>query len=316
MTPQEPVRARPGPSSAAVGEGLRVSAGALALNVVLGAAKIAAGVFGRSTALVADGIESTVDVVSSLIVWGGLRFSARPPDEDHPYGHGKAESVAGVVVAGLLLVAAALVAVQSVREIRAPSGAPAPYTLAVLVGVILLKEGMYRWVARTGDSLASSSLRADAWHHRSDAITSAAAFLGISATLAGGPGWEAAEDWAALAACLVIVWNGLRLLRPAVAEVMDEAAPRELERAIRGVAERVAGVVGIEKCRVRKSGTGFLTDIHVEVDGGIPVREGHRIAHDVADALKGAPLRIVDVVVHVEPAPERDGPPTSERGGP
>jgi cation diffusion facilitator family transporter len=292
----------PVPRSSSLEGGLRVSAAGLALNVVLAAVKVVTGVVGNAYALIADGIESTVDVASSLIAWGGLRVSARPADRDHPYGHGKAESVAGVLVAGLLLVAAALVALQSVREIATPHHAPAPYTLAVLVGIVLLKAGMYRWTTRTGDALGSSSLRAEAWHHRSDALTSVAAFLGISLALLGGAGWETADDWAALAACGVIVWNGARLLRPSLGEVMDEAPPPATLREIRAVAGAVPGVVAIEKCRVRKSGTGYLTDIHVEVDGALPVREGHRIAHRVADALRASDCRVVDVVVHVEPA--------------
>jgi cation diffusion facilitator family transporter len=283
-------------------EGLRAAAFSLTLNVCLAGVKIAAGVLGNSYALVADGIESTADILSTLVVWGGIRISRRPPDRTHPYGHGKAESMAAVFVASILLAAAVFIAVRSVQEIVTPHHAPAAFTLLVLVAVVLVKEGMFRFLSRTGARVHSSSLAADAWHHRSDALTSAAAFVGISVALLGGEGWESADDWAALAACTVIAWNGFRLLRPAVDEVMDATVPAETISEIRRLAAGVPGVVTVEKCRVRKSGLGYLMDIHVEVDPEIPVREGHAIGHRVADHLKGSRLPIDDVVVHVEPA--------------
>jgi cation diffusion facilitator family transporter len=284
--------------------GLRASGTSLALNLILAGVKIATGVAGNSYALVADGIESTVDVLSSLVVWGGLRLSRRPPDRTHPYGHGKAESIAGILVAASLLGAAALIVGQSVREIRTPHHAPAWFTLPVLLGVVVLKETMFRYLHRTGDHLESTSLRADAWHHRSDALTSLAAFVGITIALVGGPGYETADDWAALAACTVIVFNAVRLARPAVDEVMDAAIPPETVAEIRSIAAGTPGVAAVEKCRVRKSGLGLLMDIHVEVDPELTVREGHSIGHRVADRLKDGRHPIVDVVVHVEPADE------------
>lgn len=290
----------------AIDTGLRVSGFGLVLNVILAAVKITTGVIGNSYALVADGIESSIDIVSSVIVWNGLRIARRPPDRSHPYGHGKAESMAAVLVSAILLGAAAMIAVQSIAEIRVPHHAPEPYTLLVLVGVVAVKETMFRVVHRTGRGLHSSSLQADAWHHRSDALTSIAAFIGISIALIGGEGWEPADDWAALAACVVIAFNGIRLLRPAVDEVMDAAVPEATVQEIREVAGAEEGVVAVEKCRVRKSGLGLLMDIHIEVDPAITVREGHAIGHRVADRLMGSPLPIHDVVVHVEPAP--DGP--------
>jgi cation diffusion facilitator family transporter len=289
------------PSSAA-DSGLRVSGASIAVNVVLAGAKIVTGVVGNSYALVADGIESSMDVVSSLVVWSGLRIARRPPDRSHPYGHGKAESMAAVLVSALLLGAAVMIAVQSLAEIRTPHHAPAWYTLPVLVGVVAIKETMFRVMNRAGRGLHSTSLQADAWHHRSDALTSVAAFIGITVALIGGEGWEPADDWAALLACGVIGYNGLRLLRPALDEVMDAAVPEGAQREIRELAGAEEGVVDVEKLRVRKSGLGLLMDIHIEVDPGITVREGHAIGHRVADRLKESRLPILDVVVHVEPA--------------
>ncbi len=284
-----------------LGRGLRLSGASIAVNVVLAVTKITTGVIGNSYALIADGIESTIDIVSSLIVWSGLRISAIPPDRTHPYGHGKAESFAAVLVSLSLLVAGLIIAVQSVREIFMPHHAPAWYTLLVLVAVVVIKETMYRVLSKAGDALGSHSLKVDSWHHRSDAITSSVAFVGISIALIGGRGYETADDWAALVACVVIFYNGIRLLRPAVDEVMDAAVPSGIEHEVRSIAGAVDGVVAIEKCRIRKSGLGLLMDIHVIVDGAITVRRGHEIAHDVADRLSESQLKIVDVVVHTEP---------------
>jgi cation diffusion facilitator family transporter len=288
--------------------GIRAAVRGVVANALLAAAKIVSGVAGNSYALIADGIESTTDILSSLIVWGGLRIASKPPDRDHPYGHGKAEPLAGAVVALALFGAAIGIAIQSVREILVPHHAPAPFTLAVLVGVVVTKELLFRHVSGVGDEIESTAVRADAWHHRSDALTSAAAFVGISVALVFGKGYESADDWAALAACLVIAWNGSVILRQSLAEVMDAAPPPELERAVREAAAGVAGVVAIEKCRIRKSGLASFVDIHVEVNGDLPVRRGHEIAHGVKDALLGrADLKVIDVLVHIEPAGEAKG---------
>lgn len=287
---------------ASIETGLRASAIGIVTNFGLAIIKVVVGVVGNSYALIADGIESTADVVSSFIVWSGLRIASRPPDADHPYGHGKAESIAGVIVAVALLGAAALIAWQSVGEILNPHGAPAWFTLVTLVLVIVIKETLFRFVNKTGHSLDSTALKGDAWHHRSDALTSAAVFVGISVALIGGKGYEGADDWAALFACSIIAFNGIRLLRPALSEVMDAAVEAETQTRIRVIAGGVAGVAAIEKCRVRKSGLGLCMDIHVEVDGHMTVSEGHEIAHRVKDALTASELRIADVVVHIEPS--------------
>jgi len=282
--------------------GLRASAIGIVTNFGLAIIKIVVGIVGNSYALIADGIESTADIVSSFIVWSGLRIASRPPDADHPYGHGKAESLAGMIVAMALLGAATLIAWQSLNEIITPHHSPAWFTLLALVLVIATKETLFRFVNKTGHSLDSTSLKGDAWHHRSDALTSAAAFVGISVSLIGGKGYESADDWAALLACTIIAFNGIRLLRPALGEVMDAAVEAETQVKIRAIAGGVAGVAAIEKCRVRKSGLGLCMDIHVEVDGRMTVTEGHDVAHRVKDALTASELRIADVVVHIEPA--------------
>jgi cation diffusion facilitator family transporter len=283
--------------------GLRLSKLALAINSLLAAIKIAAGVIGNSYVLIADGIESTADIFSSFVVWGGLRVAALPADENHPFGHGKAESLASVFVSVLLLAAAMLIAVQSVHEIITPHRSPAWFTLPVLLVVILVKETLFRVAFKTGKSIDSTALKGDAWHHRSDAMTSAAAFVGISIALIGGPGYESADDWAALLACGVIGWNGLRLLRAALDDVMDASVSPEVVVQVRRLAESVEDVVAIDKCRIRKSGLHLALDIHVVVEGDLTVRRGHEIAHMVKARLLASQHRINDVTVHIEPAP-------------
>jgi cation diffusion facilitator family transporter len=291
-------------SEASTKIGRQTALAAMAANILLAGVKISAGALGRSYALVADGIESCADLFSTLLVWSGLKVAGRPPDRNHPFGHGKAESLAGLVAGLLLFVAAAFIAFNSLQEILHPHAGPAPWTLGVLVLVIAAKEGLYRGVLNTARRIHSTSLESDAVHHRSDAITSLATFVGISVALIGGEGWEAADDWAALLACILIVRNGMGIVRRALAEVMDESVPDELVEEVRQIAAGQGAVLAVEKCRVRKSGLGLWMDIHVWVDGNMSVREGHRISHAVSDALRESRLPIDDVVVHIEPAAE------------
>jgi cation diffusion facilitator family transporter len=282
--------------------GARVALFGMLINLVFAAAKILGGLFGNAYVLIADGIESALDIAGSFVIWGGLKLAARPPDETHPYGHGKAEPIAAVVVACGVLAAATGLAIQSVREIFTPHHGPAPFTLAILIVVIFVKEILFRYVNRIGRYVESTAVQTDAWHHRSDALTSAAAFIGISIALIGGEGWQSADDWAALFACAVIGANGVRLLRPALYEIMDTAPRGEIVTLVREAAEKVPGVIEIDKSFVRKMGLSFYVDIHIGVNENISVREGHRIAHAVKDAIQRSDPRIADVLVHIEPA--------------
>ena len=274
----------------------------VAVNAALATIKILAGFFGNSYALIADGIESTSDIVTSLVVWGGLRVSVAPADERHPYGYGKAEALAGIVASLALLTAAGMIAYQSVREIRTPHHLPHWSTLLVLVLVVATKMTLARWMGDIGEDAESTSLQADAWHHWADALTSIAAFVGITIGLIGGPGWEPADDWAALLACVVIVASGLNLLAMAVRELLDAAPAKEFEQSVRALAETVAGVRALDKCRIRKSGTRYFVELHVEVDGQATVQEGHDIGGRVRSTLRTSPLRIADAFIHIEPA--------------
>ena len=272
------------------------------INCVLACVKIGAGFIGHSYALIADGIESTLDIFSSLVIWGALMLASRPADATHPYGHGKAEPLAAVAVSLLIVTAALGLAAESIREILTPHHAPAPFTLVVLVFVVIIKEWLFRRVVHASEKIGSTAVKTDAWHHRADAITSVAAFIGISIALIGGPGFEPADDWAALFACLLIGFNGWRLLRPALDEIMDIAPPPEVLESVRKLAVQVPGVTAIDDCRVRKMGLDYYVDLHVEVNGDLSVREGHEIAHAVKDTIRDANPAVVDVLVHVEPA--------------
>ena len=284
--------------------GARVALLGLVINVVLASVKIVAGVVGHAYVLIADGMESALDVAGSIVIWGGLTVAARPPDRTHPYGHGKAEPIAALVVAVCVLAAAVGLAIESVREILTPHHGPAPFTLAVLVVVIVIKEILFRYVNRIGRNLESTAVQTDAWHHRSDALTSTAAFIGISIALIGGERWQSADDWAALFACAVIAANGVRLARPALFEIMDTAPGGKIVKAICSVASSVPGVVEVEKCHARKMGLDYYVDLHVGVDGNISVHEGHEIAHRVKSAIQQRDSRVADVLVHIEPAGE------------
>jgi len=284
--------------------GRQILAVGVAVNAALATFKFASGWFGHSDALIADGLESTLDVLSSAMIWGALKYAARPPDSDHPYGHGKMESLAGLGGALLLLIAGGLVAAGSLKEIATGAASrplPAPFTLIALVAVVAVKEGMFRLASRRGREVASRAVETDAWHHRSDALTSLAAAIGISLCLVGGRAWVSADNWAALFSCAIIAFNGARMFKASLGELLDEQAPDEVIAKIKNAALAVEGVENIEKCRVRKSGLSLLADIHVRVCGGVTVTDGHAISHRVKDTLLRGDLHLIDVTIHIEP---------------
>jgi cation diffusion facilitator family transporter len=281
---------------------LRATFLGMVVNTVLAVGKMTAGFLGQSHALVADGVESLADLFSSLIVWRGLVIADAPADDDHPYGHGKAEPLASAMVATMLLLAALWIAVHSVREIFHPHGTPAPWTLVVLIVVVVVKETLFRHVFSEAASIDSSVVKGDAWHHRSDAITSLFAGIGIAVALVGGKGYEAADDVAALLASGVIAWNGGRLVREAFGELMDTAPDLAVVEEIRRLAASVPDVRGVEKCFIRKMGWQLHVDMHVEVDGQLTVERAHAIAHQVKDHVRAQLPKVRDVLVHIEPA--------------
>ena len=273
----------------------------IAGNLMLAIVKGIAGYFGNSYALIADAIESMTDVFSSFMVLLGLKYSSRPADENHPYGHGKVEALVTFAVVGFLLVSATVIAYESIQHIKTPHKTPESYTLIVLAAIVIIKEIFYRIVSKSGEETNSSSLKADAWHHRSDAITSAMAFIGISIALFMGPGYETADDWAALFASAFIFYNAYLIFRPALGEILDEHLYDELVARIRKSALEVSGVIDTEKCHVRKAGMVYLVDLHLTVNGDLSVSAGHEIAHDLKDHLQLHFPEIADVLIHVEP---------------
>lgn len=271
-------------------------------NLIIAVIKGVTGILGNSYALVADAIESTADVFSSIIVFFGLRYAHKPADNDHPYGHGKAEPLITFISVAFLFTSAILIGTQSIENIQTHHKSPEPYTLYVLLGVILTKEIFYRVIYKKAKQVHSTTLEAEALHHRSDALTSLTAVAGISLSLILGEGYESADDWAALLASVFIIFNTYKIFRPALGELMDENMHHEMLGKIRKKAIEVEGVVDIEKCYVRKNGIRYFVDLHVLVNGAISVTDGHSISHSVKDHLKKEMPEIENVLVHIEPA--------------
>jgi cation diffusion facilitator family transporter len=286
--------------------GIRAAQTGMIINAALAGVKLVAGLVGNTYALVADAVESGADVLASLLVWGGLAVAAQPADEDHPYGHGKAEALAAAAVSIMLLGAATGIAVEAVREIRTPHTVPAPWTLAVLVLVVLVKWTLSRRVHTVGSEMGSTAVKADAQHHLSDAITSAAAFIGISLALVGsrvwgGRSWASADDWAALVASAVIAFNGVSMLRAATHDLMDRMPDADVVRPIRSTALGVPGVAAIEKLHVRKAGTAYRVTVHVQADGAMSLEDAHALGGRVKHAICASSPRVNYVLVHMEP---------------
>lgn len=278
---------------------LRATFIGMATNIVLATGKLAAGIIGHSHALIADAVESFADIFSSVIVWRGVVVAAEPADEEHPYGHGKAEPLASAAVATMLLLAAGWIIIGAVHGLAEPRPAPRLFTLFVLAGVVLVKESLFRFILSEAASVQSSAVHADAWHHRSDAITSLAAAIGISISIFAGI--RSADDVAAIFAATIIGWNGWRLLYPAAGELMDKAPDRQIVDQIRRIAEMTPGIARVEKCFVRKMGHQLYAEMHIEVDPQMTVLRSHELAHDAKDRIRAEIPRVTDVLIHIEP---------------
>ncbi|MEO8945914.1 MAG: cation diffusion facilitator family transporter [Gemmatimonadaceae bacterium] len=280
---------------------MRAAQVGMLVNLILAIIKLIAGIVGHAYALVADAVESTADIFSSIVVYGGLRIAAQPADEDHPYGHGRAEALAGALVAVMLVAAAIGIAIEAVHQIRTPHHVPRAWTLGVLVGVILIKEVLARRVFRIGTETGSTAVITDAQHHRSDVVTSTAAFIGISIAVIGGQGWEQADDWAALIASMVIAFNGVRMLRPAVNDLMDRVPEQHVVQNIANAATSVPEVCAIEKLKVRKVGLQYAVDLHVQADSNMSLHDAHIVSGKVKGAIRAAMPAVDGVLVHMEP---------------
>jgi cation diffusion facilitator family transporter len=281
---------------------IRTAYFSIVANTGLAIIKGLAGFFGNSYALIADAIESTTDIFSSLLVLLGLKYAKRPADKNHPYGHGKIEPLITFVVVAFLVTSATIIAYESIQHIRTPHKIPKPWTLFILGGIILWKEVSYRIVIKKSVETNSTSLRADAWHHRSDAITSVMAFIGISIAIIFGEGYETADDWAALLASGFILYNSYLIFRPALGEIMDENLYDDLIQEIRNESLKVDGILGTEKCFIRKTGTMYHIDLHAIVDADISVKEGPDLAHKLKDSLRNGIENLGHVLIHIEPS--------------
>jgi cation diffusion facilitator family transporter len=272
----------------------------IASNALLALIKGLAGFFGNSYALTADAIESTTDIFSSLLVLFGIKYSNKPADENHPYGHGRAEPLITFLVVGFLITSATIIAYESILNIGIPHKLPESWTLFVLGAIILWKEYSFRLVMKRSKEANSSSLKADAWHHRSDAITSVAAFIGISIALTLGNGYESSDDFAALFASGFIFYNSYKIFRPALGEIMDENLHEDLIVEIRKVSLQVNGIIYTEKCFIRKAGMKYHVDLHAVVNANITVKEGHEISHLLKDTLRKEIPELGHVLIHIE----------------
>jgi cation diffusion facilitator family transporter len=270
-------------------------------NVILAIIKTLAGIFGNSFALIADAIESITDILASFLVLLGIKYASKPPDENHPYGHGRAEPLITVLVVGFLFASGLIIAIESIENIQTTHDLPKIWTLYLLAPLILWKEISFQMVMKKAKETKSSALKADAWHHRSDAFTSIAAFIGIAIAIYFGPGYETADDWAALVAAGFILYNAYKIFRPALAEIMDEHLYDDLVSEIREIAAGVEGITHTEKCFVRKTGMKYYVDLHASVDANISVKEGHDLSHKLQDALKAKIPELGNVLIHIEP---------------
>lgn len=270
-------------------------------NISLAIVKALSGIFGNSYALIADAIESTTDIFASLLVWWGLSYAQKPADQNHPYGHGRIEPLITFIVVAFLMISATVIAYESIQHIQTPHEIPKTWTLWVLALIIIWKEISFQIVIRKSRQTHSSSLKADAWHHRSDAITSVTAFGGILIAIVGGKGYEAADDWAALLAAAFIFYNSFLIFRPALGEIMDEHLYDDLILEIREKSMQVTGVLGTEKCFIRKAGMKYHVDLHAIVNGDISVHEGHHISHQLKDHLHREMPNLGHILIHIEP---------------
>lgn len=292
---------QPTPFSNAALASQRLAQLGLVINALLAVVKLVAGLVGNAYALVADAIESGTDIIGSVVVWGGLRIASRDPDDRYPFGYGRAEALAGAVVSALMFGAAAGISIEAIREIRTPHHAPAPWTLGVLAVVIVVKEVLAKKVLQASEGSGSVAAAADGWHHRADAITSAAAFIGITVAIVGGPGWEPADDWAALVAAAIIAINATLLLQTALGDLMDRAPGATLQSVVSTAALATPGVLAIEKLKIRKTGTAYFVDIHVQAEPSMTLHDAHILSGIVKSAIRHRIPAAAGVLIHMEP---------------
>jgi cation diffusion facilitator family transporter len=280
----------------------RLGAVSLVSNVSFAVIKMLVGFVGNSFALIADGIESMADVLSSVVVWSGLRVSGKEADHEHPYGHGKAEAISTLLAGVGLLMSAGIIGYHAVKEIVSPHSAPALFTVPVLIAIIVAKQWLYLTLSKGSRQHNSMALKAEAWHHLSDSLTSFGVLIGLVIAVFAGPGFEAADDIAALAVTILIIYNGIRIMLPAMDELMDKRIEDFRITLIEQIASEIDGIENLETVTLRRSGAGYVAEIHMEVPPSFTVEKSHELSHRLKDRLLlHKELKIIHAVMHVEP---------------
>ncbi len=283
--------------------GQKVALAGMIVSSGLAVVKIVTGLFAGSTSVVADGLESAGDVLASGFVFLGLTLAAKPADSDHPYGHGRAETLTGLLV-GLMLAAAGIaISFHAIRMVGEPSLPPAAYAVWPLMGSIAVKAVLSGVKYRIGKTIGSAALAADAWNDAVDIVSGLAALAAVSLTLYDPQRFLAADHYGGFVVGVIVIFTGLRVARDTGLQLMDTMPDARMMRTIRDVAQKVSGVEGVEKCFARKTGLQYHVDLHLEVDPDISVRSSHDIAERVRQRIRQDVNWVADVLVHVEPSP-------------
>ena len=274
----------------------------LLINITLACIKFAAGYFGRSQALIADAIHSLTDTTTDFAVIAGSHFWSRPPDESHPYGHQRLETLVTVFI-GLMLAAAGIgIGWDAVATLREKDSTP-PGWIALFAAMIsiLTKEVLYRWTTTAGKKIKSPALAANAWHHRTDAISSIPVLFAVGGALIF-PSWSFLDLVGAVVVSIFVMHAAMKIIWPGVSELIDAGAPKDIQKKIADIACNNQGVQEAHKVRTRYISTSILVDMHIVVDGSISVRDGHAIADAVEYKIIDSIPNVLDVVVHVDPS--------------
>ena len=291
--------ARVDPSTAL---GLRIAATSVAVNAALAALNVGTGLRAGSASVVAVGVEFAGDVLAALVVWTGLRIAARPPDANHPYGHGRAEVVAGLVVGMMLCAVGVSIAVRSISGYDAAHPPPPTFALWPLVATLAVKLVMTWGKIRAGRRIGSSALVADGWNDAVDVLSTSAALCAVALTLYDPQRFLPADHFGAFAVGIVVISIGLRLTRDASLELMDTMPDARLLERVRAAACRDEQARGVEKCFARKTGLRYHVDLHLDVDPAMTVADSHAVAQRVRERVRREVPEVEDVLVHVEPA--------------
>lgn len=294
--------------------GRRVAIISLIVNALLSASKITLGTMARSTSVVADGVESGADVLAAGLVYAGLYIGARPADREHPYGHGRAEILAGLILGVVLALTGIAICFQSLRHFSLQHAPPAAYGIWPLLASIFIKIVLMAVKFRYGRKIRSAALVSDAWNDTVDILSGTAALTALGLTLYDPARFLAADHFGGFAVGLIVISLGLGVVRDNSLDLMDTMPPAELVNAIRASAHRVEGVLGVEKCWARKTGLRYHVDLHLEVSPHISVADGHGIAERVRHQVRRDIPAVADVLVHVEPAPPLDSVSRSSTG--